>query len=92
MGAPDLGQGLTTIAEQVIAEKLGIPFSNIITAELDTKTTPDGNVTCASRMTYLVGNAVSIASDDLIEQLLDQAAEITKLPRESLSYDNGFIK
>ena len=92
MGAPDLGQGLTTIAEQVIAEKLGIPFSNIITAELDTKTTPDGNVTCASRMTYLVGNAVSIASDDLIEQLLDQAAEITKLPRKSLSYANGYIK
>jgi CO/xanthine dehydrogenase Mo-binding subunit len=92
MGAPDLGQGLTTVAEQVIAEKLGIPFSNIITAELDTKTTPDGNVTCASRMTYLVGNAVSLASDDLIEQLLDQAAVITKLPRESLSYAKGYIK
>lgn len=91
MGAPDLGQGLTTIAEQVIAEKLGIPFSKINTAELDTKTTPDGNVTCASRMTYLVGNAVSIASDDLIEQLLDQAAEITKLPRKSLGYAKGYV-
>jgi xanthine dehydrogenase molybdenum-binding subunit len=91
MGAPDLGQGLTTIAEQIIAEKLGIPYSNIITAELDTINTPNGNVTCASRMTYLVGNAVSAASDELIDQLLDKAAELTKLPRKSLSYKKGSI-
>ena len=91
LGAPDLGQGLATIAEQVIAEKLGIPFSNIKTAELDTKTTPDGNVTCASRMTYMVGNAVSLAADSLIDQLLDRAAELTRKPRTKLRYDNGFV-
>jgi CO/xanthine dehydrogenase Mo-binding subunit len=91
LGAPDLGQGLATIAEQVIAEKLGIPFSNIKTAELDTKTTPDGNVTCASRMTYMVGNAVSLAADSLIEQLLDRAAELTRKPRTKLRYEKGFV-
>jgi len=91
LGAPDLGQGLATVAEQVIAEKLGISFSRIRTAPLDTRTTPDGNVTCASRMTYLVGNAVSMAADDLIEQLLTRAAELTHQPRMSLRYENGYV-
>ncbi|MBA4420105.1 MAG: hypothetical protein C0391_03050 [Anaerolinea sp.] len=91
LGAPELGQGLATIAEQVIAEKLGIPYSLITTAELDTKTTPDGNVTCASRMTYLVGNAVSLAADNLIEQMLDHAIELTGKSRQDLRYESGYI-
>lgn len=91
LGAPDLGQGLATVAEQVIAEKLGIPISKVRTAELDTSTTPDGNVTCASRMTYMVGNAVSNAADDLVNQLLDGAAELIRKPRNSLNYEEGYV-
>ncbi|MCX6056033.1 MAG: xanthine dehydrogenase family protein molybdopterin-binding subunit [Chloroflexi bacterium] len=91
LGSPELGQGLTTIAEQVIAEKMGLPFSQIHTAELDTRTTPDGNVSCASRMTYMVGNAVASAADSLIEQLLDHAVRVTKRSRSSLKYERGNI-
>ncbi len=91
LGAPDLGQGLETIAEQVIAEKLGIPFADVVTAQLDTKSTPDGNVTCASRMTYMVGNAVSTASDQLVEQLLDNASKLLRIPKSELRYDHGFV-
>jgi CO/xanthine dehydrogenase Mo-binding subunit len=61
------------------------------TAELDTNNTPDGNVTCASRMTYLVGNAVAAASDVLIEELLSKTAEIKNCPRDSLQYKNGMV-
>lgn len=92
LGSPDLGQGLATVTEQIIAEKLGIPISKVSTAELDTSTTPDGNVTCASRMTYMVGKAVSTAADELIDQLLAGASELTHKPRTSLSYENGHIK
>lgn len=89
LGAPELGQGLATVSEQMIAEELGLPYDLIHTAQLDSSTTPDGGVTCASRMTYLVGNSVRLAAQRLIEALLDSAAEMLKVPRSTLSYQSG---
>jgi CO/xanthine dehydrogenase Mo-binding subunit len=91
LGSPDLGQGLTTAAEQITAETLGLPFHKVKTLALDTITSPNGNSTCASRMTYMVGNALIEASELLIQQLLDHAARMLKLPREALSYAEGSL-
>lgn len=91
LGASDLGQGLTTISEQIVAETLGLPFSSVITAPLDTSTTPDGGATCASRMTYLVGNAFVDCSKLLIKKLIDHAAKELKIPSEKLRYESGQV-
>lgn len=91
LGAPDLGQGLATVSEQMVAEELGLPFDQIITLPIDTRTTLDGGVTCASRMTYLVGNALLAASAKLKKRLLEGAAEMLQLPEEQLGYDQGSI-
>jgi CO/xanthine dehydrogenase Mo-binding subunit len=42
LGAPELGQGLATVSEQMIAEELGLPYAQVHTAQLDSCTTPDG--------------------------------------------------
>ena len=46
LGAPDLGQGLAAVGEQMVAEALGLNFEDIVTDPLDTWTTPNGGVTC----------------------------------------------
>jgi CO/xanthine dehydrogenase Mo-binding subunit len=91
LGAPDLGQGLATVSEQMVAEELGLPYDQIITAPIDTSSTPDGGVTCASRMTYLVGNALLAASAKVKKSLLESAAGMLKLPEEQLRYDRGTV-
>lgn len=92
LGAPDLGQGLTTVAEQMVAETLGLPFDQVITGQLDTLSTPNGGVTCGSRMTYLAGNALMIAAEKLRQNLLEQAAALLNMPVEDLHYVNGTIE
>ena len=91
LGSPDLGQGLATAAEQITAEALGLPYDQVTTRELNTILSPNGNVTCASRMTYMVGNALIDASAKLVEYLLSAASAILDLPVEVLSYKNGKI-
>ena len=69
LGSPDLGQGLATTAEQIVAEALGIPYESGRAVDLDTDASPNGGVTCASRMTYLVGNSAMMAARQLIDAL-----------------------
>jgi CO/xanthine dehydrogenase Mo-binding subunit len=91
LGSPDLGQGLETAMEQITAEALGIPFDQVHTLPLNTLETPNGNVTCASRMTYMVGNALIDASTNLVQSLIDQAGRLLELPSEDLKYHEGKI-
>ena len=51
LGSPDLGQGLAMAVEQITAEALGLPYNQVECLPLDTLERPNGNVTCASRMT-----------------------------------------
>ncbi len=92
LGAPELGQGLATVAEQMVAEKLGLPYEQVVALQLDTSTTPNGGVTCGSRMTYLAGNALLTASEALINNLLEQAAQLLQVPKSELRYLNGTIE
>ncbi len=91
VGAPDLGQGLNTVAAQMAAEALGMEYSQIETALVDTALSPDGGVTCASRMTYMTGNAVQMAAQKLVDSLLDEASRLLGVPREKLRYQKGTL-
>jgi CO/xanthine dehydrogenase Mo-binding subunit len=91
IGAPDLGQGLLTAAAQIVAESLELPFSAITITNLDTSQSPDGGVSCASRMTYLVGNSVIKASHQAIETLVQSAAQLLGVKPTDLSYHQGML-
>ena len=62
LSSVDLGQGLKTVAAQVAAETLGLPYENIIVDTADTDTGPHCMGTFASRGTHRVGNAVIMAA------------------------------
>lgn len=91
LGAPDMGQGLATVAEQITAEALGLPFAQVISSPLDTNDVPDGGVCCASRMTYLVGNALLEGSKELKKQLLQAAGLLLTIDPARLSYADGAV-
>jgi CO/xanthine dehydrogenase Mo-binding subunit len=91
LGAPDLGQGLATVAEQITAEALQIPFATVKCSPFDTNDVPNGGTACASRMTYLVGNAMLHGVYALKKELLQTAAIMLNLPVEQLSYEAGAV-
>lgn len=91
LGAPDMGQGLTMAAEQIAAEAMELPYELVNTIGLDTSNSPNGNVTCASRMTYMVGNTLVAAAKQLKAQMLEQAARLLNRPQESLGYSHGYV-
>jgi CO/xanthine dehydrogenase Mo-binding subunit len=91
LGAADLGQGLAAAAEQITAEALGLPFESVTSVDLDTMITPNGGVTCASRMTYMTGNAVIVAADLLKQNLLYEASKMLSTPLDQLSYQDGMV-
>ncbi|MDR3573703.1 MAG: xanthine dehydrogenase family protein molybdopterin-binding subunit [Anaerolineaceae bacterium] len=91
LGAPDLGQGLATVSEQMVAEALEIPYEQVITAALDTLNTPNGGVTCGSRLTYLAGKALLAASEKLKKALLENASRLLQVPEDQLTYQGGSV-
>ena len=91
LGAPDLGQGLAMAVEQITAEALGLPYNQVESLPLDTLDRPNGNTTCASRMTFMAGNALIDASEKLIQDLLERAGEILDVPVNTLVYQEGKI-
>jgi selenium-dependent xanthine dehydrogenase len=66
-----IGQGLGTIATQIVCEATGISTNNIILDFPDTLLTPNSGTTTASRQTVFTGEAVKIAALKLKEQLLN---------------------
>jgi CO/xanthine dehydrogenase Mo-binding subunit len=93
LSSVDLGQGIKTVAAQVAAETLGLPFENIIVDTADTDTGPHCMGTFASRGTHRVGNAVIMAAQEAREAMLAAAAEELEVDAEDLETDGtGFIK
>jgi CO/xanthine dehydrogenase Mo-binding subunit/aerobic-type carbon monoxide dehydrogenase small subunit (CoxS/CutS family) len=58
----DMGQGLTTVVAQAVAEELGLPYARVRVLLSDTDLSPDGGPTTASRQTFVTGNAARLAA------------------------------
>ena len=69
----------------------GDPPARVHAVEIDTRVSPDGGVTCASRMTYLVGNSLLLAAEQLKRDLLAASAPLFGAPVEQLAYEAGAV-
>jgi putative selenate reductase molybdopterin-binding subunit len=74
VGATDLGTGSDTILSQIAAETLGVPLKEIIIYSSDTDFTPFDTGAYASSTTYISGNAVLKAAEQVRQQIIDHAA------------------
>ena len=93
LSSVDLGQGLKTIAAQVAAETLGMPYDSVIVDTADTDTGPHCMGTFASRGTHRVGNAVIMAAREAREVMLAVAAEELEVDAGDLETDGtGYVR
>ena len=88
-GAVEIGPGMKTTIAQILAEKMKISVKNVhVTMYVDTQVSPNHWKTVASMTTFMVGNAVIDAADNLIHQLQHIGSIILKCPPKDLMVAN----
>ena len=91
IGTADVGQGSTTVLAQIAAEELGVEYDKVTVVAADTKLTPFDLGTVASRVTYIVGNAVQRAAAQAKLILYEVAAEDLNVSPSGLASSGGYI-
>ena len=92
VGGQELGQGAFTVAAQIAAEVLGVPYENVsVASPLDTKYSPYEWQTVASRLTWSMGNAVKAAAEDARKQILETVADHWDEDTEDLTIQDGLV-
>lgn len=92
IGAVDMGQGANTAMRQIAAEVLDIPLEDVeVIWEADSHKNPYDWQTVASKFTFMGGNAVIKAAEDLIKQLKEVAAQILRCDVSKLAHKDGYI-
>jgi carbon-monoxide dehydrogenase large subunit len=92
VGGQEIGQGSFTIAAQIAAGALGVPFDWVrVTVPVDTDYSPYEWQTVASRLTWSMGNAVAAAGRDARQQILDTVAKAWDENPEDLDIIDGKV-
>lgn len=91
LGCGDMGQGSATTMTQIAAEVLGCRLEQIKLVIGDTDLCPDSGTSTASRVTYIVGRSVQLASENLRRLLHESAASILGVDREEMVIRHGFL-
>jgi CO/xanthine dehydrogenase Mo-binding subunit/aerobic-type carbon monoxide dehydrogenase small subunit (CoxS/CutS family) len=87
----ELGQGLSTVLQMIVAEELDISPSQVRVLLMDTDLTPDGGATTASRQTYVSGNAVRLAAKSLRQVMIIVLAEKVDFPPDQIQFTDGQV-
>lgn len=92
IGAAEIGQGVVGVAAQIAAQVLPMPLDQIDVIVGDTLLTPDGGATTASRQTFITGNAVRRAAEEVRAILAAVAAEELDVSPDQLIFVPGEIR
>ncbi|MDO9128775.1 MAG: molybdopterin-dependent oxidoreductase [Anaerolineales bacterium] len=92
VGGQEIGQGVFTVAAQMAAAALGVPYESVrIATPVDTRYSPYEWQTVASRLTWSMGNAIVSAAKDARRQILEIVAEAWGETIEDLDIVNGVV-
>jgi len=92
LGGQELGQGTFTVAAQMAAAALGVPYEWVrIATPVDTQYSPYEWQTVASRLTWSMGNAIVNAAKDAKNQILDLLSTAWEEEFENLAIVNGVV-
>jgi CO/xanthine dehydrogenase Mo-binding subunit len=91
-GAADIGQGSDTVLLQIASEALGIPLKEIELIRADTAVTTDAGATSASRQTYISGNAILDAINNLKREAIRGVNELFGIDEKDLFFEEGKVK
>jgi xanthine dehydrogenase molybdenum-binding subunit len=85
----ELGQGLVTVLQMIVAEEFNISPLQVKVLVMDTDLTPDGGPTTASRQTFVTGNAALHAARTLRQAITTTLAEKFDHPPEQIHIADG---
>jgi CO/xanthine dehydrogenase Mo-binding subunit len=88
----ELGQGLVTVLQLIVAQEFKQPPSRVRVLVMDTDLTPDGGPTTASRQTYVTGNAALHAAKVLREAVVSTLAEKYDRPPNQIRFIEGLAQ
>jgi CO/xanthine dehydrogenase Mo-binding subunit len=92
VGGQELGQGSFTIAAQMAAGALGVPYEWVrVATPLDTNYSPYEWQTVASRLTWSMGNAITAAARDARRQILETVAQAWNENPDDLDIVDGNV-
>ena len=88
-GSHNHGQSHATTYAQIVADRLGCTIADVDVVEGDTDRIPYGLGTWASRSLTVVGSALAIASDRVIEKGRKLAAHLLECAEEDVEFGEG---
>lgn len=88
----EMGQGIRPALALSVARQLGVDPALIQVSYVDTDLTPYDQQTTASRSMFSMGRAVSIATDDAVDQLRRLAADLLEADPDDLEFAGGRVK
>jgi xanthine dehydrogenase molybdenum-binding subunit len=88
----ELGQGLVTVLQLIVAEEFSVLPEKVSVLVMDTDLTPDGGPTTASRQTYVTGNAAHYASTTLKQAITATLAEKYDQPPDDIHFIEGLVQ
>jgi carbon-monoxide dehydrogenase large subunit len=88
-GSSAHGQGHETTFAQIAADRLGIPFEQIVVRHGDTAMTPPGVGTFGSRSTVLGGTALVLAADEVVAKAKRIAAGLLEANAADVRLEGG---
>lgn len=88
----ELGQGLVTVLQMIVAEEFALPPARVRVLVMDTDLTPDGGPTTASRQTFVTGNAALHAARTLREAIATTLAEKFDQPPQNIRFIEGLAQ
>jgi carbon-monoxide dehydrogenase large subunit len=89
LGVRTQGQGHETTFAQIVAEELGIPYTDVKVQEGDTDNTPYGLGTYASRSTPVGGAATAVVARRIREKAKKIAAHLLEASEDDLEWEAG---
>lgn len=89
--AAELGQGLCTVLQMIVAEELELPINQVKVLLSDTDKTPDGGPTTASRQTYVSGNAGLYAARAFKQAIRTVLSEKFDCSPDEITYSAGRV-
>jgi xanthine dehydrogenase molybdenum-binding subunit len=87
----EMGQGLVTVMQTIVAEEMAVQPNQVRVLVMDTDLTPNGGPTTASRQTYVTGNASRYAAKTLRDAITATMAEKYDVKPEQIRFENGIV-
>jgi xanthine dehydrogenase molybdenum-binding subunit len=88
----ELGQGLVTVLQMIVAQEFNQPPERVKVLVMDTDLTPDGGPTTASRQTFVSGNAARHAAQTLRQAVSATLAEKFDCPPDQVRFIEGLAQ